>query len=355
MFWVYRSGDEAQAHPKSTLDVQFIEADGKARFTRKVELDHRGWKQVSLPLAWFRWGEGRSPRWDQVARLGFSFRDPARVWLDNVGTVAGDAAHGAELTTDQLREVAFPGRPASEVRVVERAKVCLLTDAPELNVDELVSHLAKVSAAVYRDLPQLVPPAEAPRLIVFRTRETYAAFPPRLAERLGGVIAAPPRSDGFTMLGIATSSWDAARGSLQTVYTHEFVHATLGRSLLLDNRGEWLHEGLASTYQLRFHPQADFANIVSQGLADRIDGRRWKRSAAARRQLRSMRTGKGQPWWGLLAPGDRYRDGFPKLLEEFKKSGSTDLGPHLNTLFKVSWDDLTADWIAYCRKTWTGQ
>jgi hypothetical protein len=75
-FWVYRSPAEAERHPTAAIEIRLAEADGKARFWRKVETQHHGWQKYSLPLAWFRWGDDRVPRWDQIGRLGVYCRGP---------------------------------------------------------------------------------------------------------------------------------------------------------------------------------------------------------------------------------------------------------------------------------------
>ncbi|MDQ3621808.1 MAG: hypothetical protein M3463_04865 [Verrucomicrobiota bacterium] len=138
------------------------------------------------------------------------------------------------------------------------------------------------------DLPFLEESSDLAPLLVFSSRDAYRAFPARLAAKLNAE-ATVPRAGGFTVFGIATSFWDPEQGSLRPVYTHEFVHALLSDRLRLDNRGEWLHEGLASRYQLRFHPQENFGAIVADGLA------------AASRRLPLERLCDGQP-----IPSNRY-------------------------------------------------
>lgn len=345
-FWLYRSSDEARQHPKAAMEVRFYEGDNRSWFWRRVDLDHTGWKRFEVPLAWCRWGEGHVPRWGEVNRLVFSFRNESRVWIDNIATVAGNADQGAALTWDQLREVAFPGKPEGEVKLVRRDHVAVMSDAQGLDADALAGHLGKASTAVYADLPFLKPPpaTDPAPLVVFATRESYRAFAPRFAEHELAQIP-PPTSGGFTLQGIATSSWDPAQGTLRPVYTHEFIHAFVGRSALLDNKGEWFHEGLASVYQLRFHPQANFGQLVRKSLDD------------ARPSLEKLCNGQKielNEYWAaatlieLLLARDKYKPRLPALVAEFQKTGSTDLGPHLRGVLATSWGELTADWVAFC-------
>lgn len=346
-FWVYRSPDEAKRQPRSSIEVQFVERDGRSRFWRKIDLDHEGWKRVSAPLAWFRWGGNRVPRWQEVDRLGVYFRDEARLWIDNIGIAAGDKQQGAEPTDEQLIALAFPGKTVEQVKQLRTERVCILSDATDLEPEKLADHLAKVAAAMQADLPFLKAPSPAPRLFVFSSREAYQAFIPRLAEQLASQ-GSPPQSDGFTTQGMATSFWDPRQGTLRPVYTHEFVHAWIGNCALLDNRGEWFHEGLATMYQLRFHPQANIAALVTQGINDR----------QAQLPLEKLCNGEKIPtnrYWQagtlveLLVTQDKYRPALEKLIAALQNAGSTDLGPHLQPVLSTSWDQITSDWLDHCR------
>ncbi|MCA9268039.1 MAG: hypothetical protein KDA41_06190, partial [Planctomycetales bacterium] len=56
-FWIYRSPEESRQRAKSELELHFYEADGAARFWKKIDLDHAGWKECRVPLKWMRWGD----------------------------------------------------------------------------------------------------------------------------------------------------------------------------------------------------------------------------------------------------------------------------------------------------------
>ena len=350
-FWLYRSADEARERPKAAMEVRFYEDDGRSWFWRRVDLEHTGWKRFEVPLAWCRWGEGHVPRWPEVNRLVFTFRDDSHVWIDNVALTAGDDKQGAALTLDQLREIAFPDKPAADVKLVKREHVAVLSDTADLDAEKLADHLSKVSAAVYAELPFLKPPpaSDPAPLLVFGTREAYQAFTPRFAERELAVIL-PPQSGGFTIQGIATSSWDATLGTLRPVYSHEFIHASVGRSALLDNKGEWFHEGLASAFQLRFHPQDNFGQIVRSMLDE---GQPSLEALCNGEKIEMRYYPAAATLVEMLLAHEKYKPRLPALVAEFQKTGSTNLGPHLGPALATSWDDLTADWVAFCREKYT--
>lgn len=346
-FWVYRAPGTAEP---TTLELQCYEPDNKTRFWRKLVLDHTGWKRVEAPLRWMRWSEGRVPRWDQVDRLVFYFRGAADLWIDTITVDTGTPEAGAEWTVDELAAVAFPHLKPSEVRRAASGPALVLTDALQLDAPQLAAHLAKVAAAVNEEFAFLPAPARPAPLVVFAAEADYREFPPRLAQVLGGE-GAPARSGGFTAHGIAMSSWSDEYGTLRPVYAHEFVHALLDDRLLLGNQGEWLHEGLAVRYQLRFHPQADFAALVRQGLAQ----------AEFRDPLEDLADGEPialDRYWqaatlvGLLIDSPQYRPRLPALVRAFQAAGSSRLAPHVETVLETDFARLWTDWEAYCRQTY---
>ena len=82
-------------------------------------------------------------------------------------------------------------------------------------------------------------------------------------------------------------------------------------------------------------------------------------AAGKRRDLREMcgpeRTFRGSylsamTFVGFLHDGER-RERLPELVRGFQKRKSTDFEPFLG-LLDSDWEQLTADWIAYCERTW---
>ena len=116
-----------------------------------------------------------------------------------------------------------------------------------------------------------------------------------------------------------------------------------------DNHGDWLHEGLAARTQLHFHPQPGFDKIVRAGLAD----------PAARTPLAELASGRPIPvqrYWQaatlveLLLESPQYAPLRPALIDGLRKSGSAELGPHLEDVLKTDWAGLEADWKRWCEQ-----
>lgn len=347
-FWVFRDAEEAKKHPKSILEVQIYESDGKARFWRKFEVNHTGWKRISLPLTWFRWGsKGRIPRWDQIDRFGYWFRDQATLSIDSIWIKKADPRKSAYPSIEQIRKVAFPGLKEDRVRSSVHANFAVVTDAEKLKLDTLSNHLGELTKAVRSDFPFFDKPRRRPVLLVFSTREAYQAFTPRLAKQMNSV-AELPKLSGYTVHGVATSFWNKEYGTLRPIYTHEFVHSLLAHIANLPNREEWFQEGTATRYQLRFHPQENFDKIVREGLSQ----------SKYRLPLKKLCSGEKIPrnrhWQAmtvveLLLSNVRYRKYLPRLCESFQKSGSTNLQPHIQSVLKTNWDEFERDWKNHCR------
>lgn len=348
-FWVYRSQAQARTREQAIFEVQLREADLNAGFWRRVSVNHRGWKEIRLPLTWFRWRPGRIGRWDRIERLGFWFRDAAELTIDRIAVEESDESRTAFVSGKELQAIAFPDSDPNEVRRVESDEVEIVTNVPQLNTDQLMEHFAKVKKAFDESLPALEESAAKPVLVVFPTRKEYEEFAPKLAGRFAGG-SPPPRSAGYTMLGVSMSYWDEQHGSLRPVYTHELTHGLISRRLRFQSGGGWIHEGIATLLQLRFHPQENFPQLVVEGL----------KSETLRSPLKELCNGQRVPsgrYWQAativecLLESPQYKDRFPKLLESMRSTGSTDLGPHLEIL-DTDWDKLTGDWKAYCEQTY---
>lgn len=341
-FWVRR--DEGSADPL-VLDMMFLEKDRKAAFWRKVEITGDGWQQIDMPLNWFRWETGRVPLWNEMKHFAIRTRGPAGFAIDDISLIDRDPAAGADYTVQQLAELAF-GKDAPNVRIHADDSKWILTNQPELDMEKLASHLETVRKAVTSELK--LPEASRPaRVIVFADREQYAAFIPRFGEKLGAQ-AAKPQSTGYHLQGIALSFWDPEFGTLRPVVTHEFVHSILSNYALTDSsHSDWWQEGVANTYQLRWHPQANFNELVVNSL----------KSENNYDPLETLANGGSvemNRYWqvatlvAMLREHSEYMDKLPNLLEGFLKTGSTDLRPLLQPVYGKSWDELTNDW-----KKWT--
>ena len=347
-FWVYRTPSEATATNFPVIEVQFLEPDGRGTFWRRLDLRETGWSKQVVPLRFMVWSPQRSPRWENIQHLGIFFRTPGTIWVDSLALVR-DTGTNATLAAGELARIAFPNTAADKVRVADKPDFLLLTDAPQLELPKLEDHLSTFVQTVRRDLPFLSLPATRPVLLVFHQPTDYQQFTPRYAKLLN-LTGPPPTVDGYTVQAIATSSWNPAKGTLRPVYLHEFAHAWLDRvTALPSGAGDWLQEGLANHYQLVFHPQTNFPQLVRDGLA----------RPAAHLQLEQVCSGKRVPvtrYWQaatvfrLLITSPKYKEHMPALFAAFQKTGSTDLGPHLGPILKTDWATFTADWREFCQK-----
>ena len=313
-FWVFRSEDEVRRKPKLVMEVQIVESDQRARFWRRVELSHAGWKQIQLPLRWFRWGDGRVPRWTEVAGIGFWLREASELAIDSI-SIVNIPGHSAFLNIDDLEQTGFPNADLT-CQVIKAPELTLLTDVQQLDVEQLTGHLRKVDKACSQDFDFAAPSRRVPTLVLFSSREQYQAFTPRFAQRFNS-SASRPQSSGYTVQGISTSYWDPAYGTLRPVYTHEFIHGFLVHRIRLPSEGGWLHEGLASYYQLAFHQQENLNELVQAGLLD-ANRRTPLQELCNGQKILSSRYWQAMTVVRLLLHDAAYRDRFPRLIEAFQ-------------------------------------
>ena len=59
-----------------------------------------------------------------------------------------------------------------------------------------------------------------------------------------------------------------------------------------------------------------------------------------------------QPSREMLLHDEAYRAKLPGLLTALQEAGSTDLGPHIQPYLGKSFEELTADWQAFCKRTY---
>lgn len=343
-FWVSRTPEEAKRDADCTLDLLFLDATNRATFSRKVVLTGSGWQQVEIPVEWIAPASGSVGSWPDVQRLAISFFEESHLQLDALqADLAAKPRAGISLAT--MLPIAFPDSPAKEIKTVEREGYVVATNAVDCDPAKVADVLQPVLDQLAKELP--LEPAVAPaRLLIFATRAEYQKFPPRLAAQFAKESAAP-KSDGYTLLGWATSNWDEKQGIQRPVFVHEFVHSVLESRLRLPNSGEWFQEGLATHYQLQRYPQPNVPQIVQDGIArEQFD-------------LKALTSGKPittTTYWqaatlcSLLVRDPAYQPKLKELVAAFQKSHSTTLEPHLATVLKVDFDQLTADWKKHCRE-----
>jgi hypothetical protein len=123
----------------------------------------------------------------------------------------------------------------------------------------------------------------------------------------------------------------------------------LSHAARLDNRGDWLQEGAATYFQMKYHRQENLHQIVAQGIADRT----------AHSPLDELASGARIPmnryWQAMtlvetLFDDESFGKQFPALMNDVSKTGNTDLRTKLEPIFGVDWPTLTARWRTHCEK-----
>lgn len=344
--WLRNDAEDAD------MEIQFLEADGKAKFWRLVQILKGDWRPVVVPLRFMRWSQGRRPEWRSVCRMAFYFRTPAAVTIDSVRLVP-DPLHESTVSPAELSLLAFPQSKRDDIRIVLDTRFFLLTDSPRVEIDKLTAHLETVIQALEQDFPFLAadPPHAPPALLVFDNDKDYRAFPQRIGEVL--LAQAPaPESDGYTLRGTATAAYDDRFGDIRPVYTHEFVHAWLEMNALLPSgSGDWVQEGIANLYQLRHHPQENIGAIVRQGMAS-SDTHMTVRELCSGQRLKISEYWQALTFMQMLLETPRYQQALPTLFSAFRTRASTDLQPLAEKVLKQDVESLSREWNTFCLRTY---
>lgn len=340
--WLHRSAEEAERHAATEVELQFVEEEG-VRYWRKVVLDQVGWQAIELPLCWFSPAGGRLPRWDRVATFGIYFRSAGEVLVDGISLLPGP---GPFVHPERdLRALAF--ETAEGVTLITKEHCWLLSNVVGRGqeLQALADELAELQRRVLRDLA-LPDPLEPAGIIVFAEDAQYRRFAPRLAEQLGRKAGAP-RGDGFTVLGIATTSADGELGLRRPVVVHEFVHSVLEKSACLAAVPDWFQEGVAAFYQQELRPQASLGEKLGGGYTD---GGAGKLAAFCGPQAKW----KGEYVLALTVVAtllsEPYRAKLPALIAAFQRAKSTDLGAQLGPILATDWDGFAAQWTKTCQQ-----
>lgn len=312
------------------IEVQLAEYDGSARFTRMVEIDQEGWHEYTVQLRWMSPTPGRLPTWAAIQRLVIQFPKPTNIHLDDLTLVEVQGVT-VEPTMEELLDLAYPlpdidaalegieGNP--EGIAIDLPHVLLI--APNLDQDptKLLEELAQIRAELGDELNVLRNDAQ-PILIVLPNEARYLEFCGQLAERYGRTVT-EPASDGVTILGHAITYWDPEQGWERPTLIHEYVHSVLDRQSRLPSKSEWVQEGFANYFQIRFREPDSFEELYAaleenderSSVARITTGSRIERSQYPR-ALSIIEFLKQEP---------QFRDRLPLLVETFISFGTTDL------------------------------
>ena len=252
----------AKVEAKQPIRMRFlaVEASSFRARLKRFTLEPGDWREVVLPLAHFRWDLSRpAGRFDQVGRILFQWDKGGgvgKVMLDDVRLLPGTRGVQSCLPTEEEHlALAFPN---GDGRTFTSDNFLLMTDVPAIDAEAGLALLMRCEKglALLRERFH-VPGALAGRvpLALFAARDDYVAFFERVGDHFGAGIT-PPKTDGYSALRYAASSWDPKQGHERPVYVHEAMHAALERLLHVGSDGNWVQEALASAVQVSLHPKS---------------------------------------------------------------------------------------------------
>lgn len=336
----------------TTIEVQLGEHDANARFTRTVEIDQPGWNEYTVELRWMSPVSGRLPNWGAIQRLLFQFPKPTNIHIDDIALVKIPEV-GLEPTWDELLELAYPTPDGEEEIAEDEVRLGIAIDlphvlliAPSIEHDpaNLLEELAEIRRELDEDLGILRVDAQ-PILVVLPDRRQFAEFCERLAHRYGRTVE-PPTSDGVTILGYAITYWDEETGWERPALIHEYVHSVLDRQARLPSRSEWVHEGFANWYQIRYRESESLETLYEELEASN------ERSPIARIVTGDRITQEQYPRAlsiiDFLIDSPELRERLPLMLQSFASFGTTDLRSVSEPVLGVPLGDLTAmyqEWL----------
>ncbi len=310
------------------IELSFYDDTQHNRWWRLVSIDDPSWETLEIDLPYLRYDRGTLPRWEDVVAWGMTFRTDAQVRIRSFQLWQDDDASGPYLGPEQLRQAfADPDR----VRVQQRGAFTLLTDAPALDTDAVLSALVDMHARTQARFPGLGTPEQTVPLLVFGSERAYRKFWAEFSGKLGSRARPLAEDDGYTWLGVATAWYSDEYGPVRPVYVHEASHALVERALGLDAQRSWLFEGLGNVAQLDVSGQ-DIASVYRQGLV----------RSGVKMPVFEMVSGGAIPttrYWQatllvqfLLAdPGRTHA--LANALQDMRAVGSADLRPHLERHF----------------------
>ena len=295
---------------------------------------------MELPTKYFRHSPAAFVPFEETRRFAFRFRVAGRLHLDGIELVEGGfGTRPSELSLEEIGKMAF-GTKAT----IHRGKTfAVITDEPRLEVKDTLAALDELLVMVLADFPELKAPKSLSPLLVFSDEIRYRAFWRELAEAFTSQ-GPKPDSDGYSMLGIAGSYYDPRQGSVRPVYVHEACHALMTRLLGISSEGDWLHEGLANYYQLRFTKQ-NFGTIAKTLVAQRrliplprlLNGQAISMQSYAQSAL----------FIDWIMSNSTRKARFLPAIRSMAKSGSTLFDPAAKIHFGASVQRIEASWMRW--------
>jgi hypothetical protein len=268
-----RPDDDA---PTAPLELRWLALDDGNRplFQRRLTIDHDSdWQDFREPLPLWRWDNHRTGDWRDVRRLALRIETPSgQVLLDDVRLEAGTRGEASSVRSDDdLIRLAFGDRPVRRAGgdglLVATDQVERFNDADVESIRLDMLRARRLIARVFGTAVRTTNPEQSVALLIFDTPDSERLFHESLGKLWRAQIV-PPRSGGYTVQDISTSSWNPRYGVKRPVYLHETVHGLLSRDLrLLTGHAPhtWLHEGFASYVQVALYPHSISADVLARG------------------------------------------------------------------------------------------
>lgn len=267
-----RPDDDA---PTAPLEMRWLALDDRNRvlFQRRLTIDHDSdWQDLREPLSLWRWDNQRTGDWREVRRLALRIETNAgQLLLDDVRLETGTRGDASAVRSDdELVRLAFADRPvrraAGDGLLVASDQLERFTHADVESIRLDMLRARKLIARVFGPAVRTTNPAQSVALLIFDTPDSERLFHESLGKLWRAQIV-PPRSGGYTVQDISTSSWNPRYGVKRPVYLHETVHGLLARDLrLLTGHAPhtWLHEGFASYVQVAVYPDSISADVLAR-------------------------------------------------------------------------------------------
>lgn len=318
--WVRISLRATADVPSLSVRITGLDAEGRRIVQRRYNIrTNEDWMADSASLLYWRWGDATAGPWSEVRRLLIE-PDPraSAVWVDDL-QIGRLRAKEPGLGRDLLSTRAFENS-----RWAEADDILIGTDAldgiTEADLQRILGNARKCRAMIGRVFGDAVRPLDGPTppaLLIFATPEKYQEFWMEMGRTWNATIT-PPKSGGYTIQDIATSTYSARLGPYRPVYLHELTHALLAHDvrLMTGNDRHWpLHEGLAAYVQLCVYPTAleprAYPAAFAQYAADRtglfipleqlLTKRGAERNYAQLASVIAFLTGEKPKWLPLIA------------------------------------------------------
>jgi hypothetical protein len=340
------------------VELRWYALDAKNRpiFQRRFELEPgERWVRLDEPLRAWRWDNARVGDWDEVTSLALVVVSPnvARVDLDDVRfTGKADEQRNAEW----LLKLAFAERPR---KVAHADGLLVATDATEAfaqrDLDRLLDGMRRARAWLRKTFGDAVRPTDdhhAPAaLLIFNAAADYPAFYDRLGDAWRVTIGAP-KSQGYTVQDVATSTFDAKLGPDRPVYFHEAVHTIVARDLRLlagHDAHRAMQEAIANYLQVCRYPQSLPRGAYVKQFAQPIDPS--GKSFFKPLEMLFTRPVTVREYAQLASVAAFLIEQNPKLLRELARGmADGDTASEVMTRTGTNWRQLEDAWLAWGRQ-----